>query len=348
MPGSVREGDFTSAHFLGLTPTGTAGALTTGRPAAVEDREAGRALARRLAAGPGEDGILARTSLHGLIDVLATRPPGATVLLDVATYPVGQWAARAVGAEVLTFRHRDAGDAARVAQRVRGRTVVVVTDAFCGSCLRPAPLSDLAEVARRRDGELVVDDTLAAGVLGRRTAASSVLGAGGAGTAAWLDAGPGGLVAVSSLAKGLSAPLAVVTGPAPRVQRLRRDGPTRVHAGPPTAADVGALRQALADPTLDTRRSRLAAAVLQVREVLQDLGLRPLGIPFALVATEGGRRDPLELHRALAASGTRALATTGRCTGRPTLSLCLRADHSAAELRTLQRALAAAVAGRAA
>lgn len=344
-PGSVRKPDFTSAHFLGLTPTGTPAALTTGRPA-VEDREVGQPLARRLAHGHSAgDGVLARTSLHGLIDVLATRSAGAAVLLDEAIYPIGRWAAEAVGAEVFTFRHHDAQHAAR---RLRGRgQVVLVTDGLCGSCLQPAPLAELAEVADRYGGEMVVDDTMAAGVLGRRSPAAPTLGTGGAGTAAWLGGTSKGWVTVASLAKGLSAPLAVITGPPARIEQIRREGPTRVHASPPTTADVSALEQALAE-NLDPRRCQLERAVHLVRSVLDKHGLRPLGIPFPVVATEGGRWDPLEIHRALAAADVRSLATTGRCTGRPTLTLCLRADHSVSDLRRLEQALVIAVTGRAA
>jgi 8-amino-7-oxononanoate synthase len=347
----VREGDFTSAHFLGLRPSGTSAALTTGRPAAVEDRESGRPLAHTWARRTGAaEGVLARTSLHGLVDALSTRAPGATILLDEAIYPISLWAAAAVGAArpgtvPLTFRHHDAHDAARKA--ARQRNVVLVSDGLCGSCLKPAPLRDLADVARRHDGELVVDDTLAAGVLGERDESARTLGTGGGGTTAWLGIEPGH-VTVASLAKGLSAPLAVVTGTVARIEQVRRDGPARVHAGPPTAADVAALRGALADDSLESRRARLARLVARVRRMMDELDLRPLGVPFPVVATEGGRSDPLELHRALAASGIRSLATMGRCTGRPTLTLCLRADQGDAELRLLERALRAAVSGRAA
>jgi len=345
----VPEGDFTSAHFLGLRPSGTSAALTTGRPAAVEDREAGAPLAHKLAHRLGAaDGVLARTSLHGLIDVLATRPRDTTVLLDEAVYPIARWAAGAVtsaaGGEVATYKHHDARDAQRQAAR---RRVVLVTDGVCGSCLRPAPLRALAELARRRGGELVVDDTLAAGVLGARDDAAWVLGHGGGGTAAWLGVEPGH-VTVASLAKGLSAPLAIVCGPAERVAQVRREGPTRVHAGPPTTADVAALRSALDDGSLDVRRSRLARHVVRVRRTLEDLELCPLGIPFPLLATEGGRGDPLEVRRALTGAGVRSLATTGRCTDRPTLSICLRADHAEREIARLEQALRVAVSGRAA
>ncbi len=340
----MRESDFTSAHFLGVSPAGTTAALTTGRPA-VEDPELGAPLARRLAHGRGAgDGVLSRTSLHGLIDVLATRTPGAMVLVDDALYPIGRWAAGAVEADVVPFRHHDAPHAER--QLPRRRPFVLLTDGLCGSCLQPAPLGELAGIADRHDGELVVDDTMATGVLGRRGPTARVFGSDGSGTAAWLGLSSDGWVTVASLAKGLGAPVAVVTGRPDRIGRIRTDGPTRVHAGPPTSSDVGALAQALA-ADLGPRRARLASTVVRVRAVVDDLGLRPLGIPFPVVATEGGRRDPLELHRALAAAGVRSLATTGRCTGRPTLTICLRADHVPAEVRRLENALAAAVTRRA-
>jgi 8-amino-7-oxononanoate synthase len=346
----VRDGDFTSAHFLGLRPSGTSAALTTGRPAVVEEHEAGRSLALTMARRIGTtDAVLTRTSLHGLVDALATREPGSTILLDEAIYPISQWAAGAVsfaqpGAHPMTFRHHDADDAARKAARLRN--VVLVTDGLCGSCLKPAPLRDLAEVARRHDGELVVDDTLAAGVLGARAGSSTAFGIGGGGTAAWLGVGPG--LTVASLAKGLSAPLAVIAGTTARIERVRRDGPARVHAGPPTAADISALRSAIGERTLDARRQRLARMAARVRRALDELELRPLGVPFPVVATEGGRSDPLAIHRALAASGIRSLATTSRCTGRATLTLCVRADQRNAEFDRLERALRTAVMGRAA
>lgn len=339
--------DFTSAHFLGLRPSGSSAALTTGRPAAAE-HDVGAPLALRLARAHGaEAGLLGRTSLHVLLDVLATRAPGSVVVVDEGAYPIGRWAAAAVSAEteVVTYAHHDVRDAARRLPRRSG--AVVLTDGLCGSCLRPAPLVDLADLVERRGAELVVDDTLAAGVLGRRAARATVLGRGGGGTWAWLGS-PATGVMVASLAKGLSAPLAVATGSAQRIRAVRDRGPTRVHAGPPTTSDVHALRGALEDATLDGRRDSLARCVLRVRRTLVDLGLRPLGVPFPVVATEGGRHDPLELQRLLIGSGVRTLATTGRCTGRPTLSLCVRHDHGPTELDRLEHALARAVGRRAA
>lgn len=333
--------DLTSGHFLGLRPAAVVGGpLTTGRPAVVGEPPLTSHVAARVARSVGTtDAVLARSSLHALLDAVACRPPGATVLVDEALYPVGRWAAAAATAEggtVCTYRHQDARDAAGSARRAQG-PVVVVTDGLCGSCLRPAPLASLAELAERRGGFLVVDDSLAAG-----------MGPGGSGTAGWLTPLPARMVWVASLAKGYAAPVAAVAGPGDLLARIREEGPTRMHSSPPSACDVDALRQVLADPTTPGRRERLARHTHRVRGELTRLELAPRGVPFPVVMTEGGRRDPLELQRRLAALGVRALATRGRCTGRPTLTLCLRADLTGAEVERVVRALGRAAAGAAA
>lgn len=328
--------DLTSGHFLGLRPAAVAGGtLTTGRPAVVGEPPLTLHVAARLARTVGAaDAVLARSSLHALIDAVSVRPAGATVLVDEAIYPVGRWAADAAtgegGTPVHSYSHQDPRDARRVARHARG-PVVVVTDGLCGSCLRPAPLVALAELAEGTGGHLVVDDSLAAGI-----------GPGGTGSAGWLTPRPVRFLWVASLAKGYAAPVAAVAGPEDLVGRVRADGPTRMHSGPPSTCDVDALRQGIADPTGPGRRARVARHVTRIREEMERLGLAPVGLPFPVVCTEGGRRDPLDLQRRLASLGVRTLATRGRCTGRPTLTLCLRADLAAWEVERVARALARA------
>ncbi len=340
--------DLTSALFLGPAPRVVlSGPLASGRPPVLDEPPGHRAAARAVARAQGaEHGLLARTSFHGLLDAIeAAASPGSTVLIDEHVYPVARWAAAAARvarrderAAIMTYRHLDADDARRRAHALPG-PVVVVTDGLCGSCLRPAPLAALAALARASGGWLVVDDTLAAGVLGRRTPEVGPLGAGGAGTAAFLGAPTQDLVVVSSLAKGYGVPLAVMTGPGVVVDRARRLGSARTHASGPTGADVAALA-ALAPPhELDRRRRRLARLVDRTRTAGRRLGLTPLGVPFAMVHLVGARR-PTELRDALASRGVRVLVTVGRCTGRCALTVCLRSDLGAADVDRLLDALA--------
>lgn len=344
--------DLTSALFLGPAPRVVlAGSLASGRPPLLDEPSGPRLAARALARANGaEDGLLSRTSFHGLLDAIeAAGSPSSTVLVDEHVYPVARWAAAAAARVpwrdrkdgIMSYRHLDAADALRCAHAAPG-PVVVVTDGLCGSCLRPAPLAALAAVARTTTGWLVVDDTLAAGVLGRRTPGVGPLGAGGAGTAAFVGAPADDLVVVSSLAKGYGVPLAVMTGPGVVVDRARRLGSARTHASGPTGADVAALA-ALAPPDeLERRRRRLARLVDRTRTGSRRLGLTPLGIPFAMVHLVGERR-PTELRDALASRGVGVLVTVGRCTGRCALSVCLRSDLRAADVDRLLGALARAI-----
>ena len=333
--------DFTSGLFLGLTHAGECGPgpLTTGTPAALREVAGSRLPAREIALAHGaERGLLARSSLHALIDVLLTvTEGGGQVLVDEHAYPISHWAtavARARGATVQTFRHHDARDARRLASR--SGSTVVLTDGWCGGCLRPAPLGGLLAVARGAGGVLVVDDSLAAGVLGRRTTTNRLFGVGGAGTPAWLGVADAELVWVASTAKGLGAPLAVVTGPARVLDRVAAEGPARTHASPPTRCDVAALRSAWRDPTLEARRRRLAGTVLRVRDGLGTLGLRPVGLPVPVVAVDaGGLGSVVALHRRLRVQGVETLVVRAACRGRAQLTICLRADHTGRDVDAL-------------
>lgn len=349
--------DFTSGLFLGLTHAGECGPgpLTTGTPAALREVAGSRTLAREVALAHGaERGLLARSSLHALVDVLLTvSRGGGQVLLDEHAYPISHWAAavaRAKGATVHTFRHHDAADARRRLARRPGRpgspgSPVVLTDGWCGGCLRPAPLADLLAVARGVGGVLVVDDSPAAGVLGRRTTTNRLFGVGGAGTPAWLGVAGSELVWVASTAKGLGAPLAVLTGPARVLDRVAAAGPARTHASPPSRCDVAALGSAWRDPTLEARRRRLAGTVLRVRDGLGTLGLPPVGLPFPVVAVDaGGRGSVVALHRRLRAHGVETLVVRAACRRRAQLTICLRADHTDRDVAALLGAVGRAAA----
>lgn len=346
--------DFTSGLFLGLTHAGACGPgpLTTGAPAVLKEAAGSRALAREIALAHGaERGLLARSSLHALVDVLVTvSRGGGRVLVDEHAYPISHWAAavaRAKGATVGTYRHHDVADARCLLDRRPGGdgSVVVLTDGWCGGCLRPAPLAGLLAAAREAAGVLVVDDSLAAGVLGRRTTTSRLLGVGGTGTPAWLGVAGPELVWVASTAKGLGAPLAVVTGPARVLDPVASEGPARTHASPPSRCDVEALRSAWHDPSLEPRRRRLAETILRVRRALTSAGLPPAGLPFPVVAVDaGGRTAVLALHRRLRERGVETLVVHAPCRRGVRLTLCLRADHTDRDVGALLDGLGRAAA----
>ncbi|MBO3089549.1 aminotransferase class I/II-fold pyridoxal phosphate-dependent enzyme [Cellulomonas dongxiuzhuiae] len=342
--------DLTSSLFLGLhhAAGGPGGwpSLTTGRAAALDEPAAARRVAARVAARLGAPaGVVHRSALHALVDVVDVLAPSA-VLVDVAAYPLVRLAAGATAPVVRTFGHHDVDDVARLlagepAGRGTGRGArtgrrpVVVTDGWCAACNRPAPLAALERVVRAAGGTLVVDDTQAFGVLGP----------GGSGTWRWAGGRPVGAVQVVSLAKGLGAPLTVTTGPRDVVARLAVHG-TRWHASPPTAADLRAADRATdpaSGPALARRRRRLWWLVRALRAGLRRRGLAVVGRPFPVVHVRVP--DPAQVARALRGRGVRALVLAPACLPEPVLTFVVTAEHAPADVEHALAAVRDAVRG---
>ena len=333
--------DFTSALFLGQHHP-SAGFrpwtdFTTGVPAALRELpEAGLLAASVSTRQQAEAGLVARSALHGLMDVLQALPrPGDLVLVDEGAYPLAQWACRAAearGVRVVTYPHF------RPPAVVRHSTTWVVTDGWCQGCSRPAPLGALQALVGKT-GRVIVDDSLAFGVLGRRSAESTF--GDGTGTARWLGLEHGNLLWLGSLAKAYGTPVTVITGDVGTIGRLTRHGGNRLHSSPPSAADLGAGLSALRNPRLPRLRARLYRLTHWLRQAFRDLGLPPLGLPFPIVGTPV---NSLQLARrwrsGLAERGVQTLVQLPRCRPGALLSAVVRADHTQADLDGLVRALA--------
>ncbi|MET1087153.1 MAG: hypothetical protein ABWY04_08535 [Arthrobacter sp.] len=333
--------DFTSALFLGQHHPSVGfrpwTEFTTGVPAALRELpEAGLLAASISTRQQAEAGLVARSALHGLMDVLQALPrPGDVLLVDEGAYPLAQWACRAAaarGVRVVTFPHF------RPPAVVRKTTTWVVTDGWCPGCGRPAPLGAMQALVGQ-SGRVIVDDSLAFGVLGRRSKGSGF--GDGTGTARWLGLGHSGLLWLGSLAKAYGTPVTVITGDAGTIGRLTRHGGNRLHSSPPSAADLGAGLSALHNPHLPRLRDRLYRLTQWLRQAFRDLGLAPLGMPFPIVGTPV---DSLQLARrwrsSLAERGLQTLVQLPRCRPGALLSAVVRADHQQQDLDRLVRALA--------
>jgi 8-amino-7-oxononanoate synthase len=340
--------DFTSALFLGRRHAAVTlppwPSLTSGRPAAMDEAPgAAEAAARVAAAVRSAAGVLHRSTLHALwdlVDLLAR--PGGSVAIDEAAYPLSRWAAAGAAARavrVTPYAHHDPGSLAGTA----GARPLVLTDGWCSGCGQPAPLAELGRVAAAHGGRLIVDDTLAVGLFGRRRGApGDPYGLGGGGTFAWLGQEPGAAVVVASLAKSYGSPVTVTCGPGELVARLRSYG-SRWHSSPATAAEVAAALAACTDETGNrARRRHLAGLVHRLRDGLLGLGLRVDPGPSPLVTVDGPAGQPLALHRALAAAGVAALLRRPRCRGGPVLTLAVSAAHRPRDIDEAVAALRAA------
>lgn len=348
MAGSLGPADFTSALFLGQRhpSTGLRGwtEFTTGVPAALrelpEAEKLARTVAERQEAGSG---LVARSALHGIIDVLQALPrPGELLLVDSGAYPLAQWACRAAvtrGVRVVTFPHF------RPPAVVPSGRTWLVTDGWCQGCGRHAPLGAMRALAAGTGGSLIVDDSLAFGVLGKRAVEGSF--GDGTGTVRWQGLRHDGVVWLGSLAKAYGTPVTVITGDCATVTRLARRGGNRLHSSPPSAADLAAGLGALGDHRIPRLRERLWRLTRWLRQAFRGLGLPPQGQPFPIVGTH---LDSLLLARrwrnALAARGVQVLVQLPRCRPGALLSAVVRTDHTQADLDRLVRGLAAVTGDR--
>ncbi|WP_433158557.1 aminotransferase class I/II-fold pyridoxal phosphate-dependent enzyme [Kribbella sp. CA-247076] len=332
--------DFTSSSFLGLRyGTGTLPSfttLTTGVPAVLHEPAAAHRIAATVAAAQGaQAGVVGRSALHALMDVMGMLPHrGDVVAIDAAAYPLAWWAAlraAANGAVVRKYPHHRPEFAAE-----SGRRLFLLTDGWCPGCNQPAPLRELQRAAVEAGGTLVVDDSLAFGVLGRRRRGDAF--GEGSGTPTWRGLDHQAILWVASLAKACGAPLAVTTGDRATIRRLARTGGNRVHSSPPSSADLGAATMALYGDHR-ARRSQLQSNVLRLRNRLRDLGLPVNGLPFPVVSIRVP--DAYEWWSELRSAGIRAVLQQSRCRPGVMLSVLVRADHSPADLDRLTAALRA-------
>ena len=348
--------DFTSALYLGLQhPSGSLRPwrqFTTGAPAALVEPAEAREIGRSLAELQGcEAATLATSTLHlawDLFDLLAQTP--ITLFMDAEAYPISRWGAQRAamrGTPVRTFPHHDAAALEReLSAAPRGRVPVIVTDGFCPSCGRVAPLADYLALARRCGGMLVADDTQALGVLGHAPSARMPYGQGGGGSLRWSGLHAPEALVFSSLAKGFGVPIAVLAGSRAWIRKYEEKSLTRVHCSPPSIATLRAAEHAVEVNRTwgDLLRHRLALLVRRFRKGLRALGISASGGLFPIqTLVLPPRVDAEILHRDLGNRGLRTVLRAGRNNAPPQLTLLLTAAQSQGAIQraveTIGRAL---------
>ncbi len=184
-----------------------------------------------------------------------------------------------------------------------------------------APLDDLAEIARRHDGVLVIDEAHATGVLGQM----------GRGLGAHLESG-GNVIALHTCGKALGAMGAIVTGPQVLCDFLVNRSRPFIYATAPSPFLTAIVRAALLICRFDNaRREKLGALVAFAgRQLAESCGVEPTGThiqPIVVGADERATR----LATAMQARGfdIRAVRppTVPEGTARLRLSLTLNVDE---------------------
>ena len=338
--------DFTSALYLGprVLPPPPGLVLSTGRPAAFGEADRARQVAQVVAQRQGlAASALAPSTLHLFHDVFRLMPANGVLLLEQRLYPVGQWGsqqARLRGLPVVCFNGLSQLKKLLRTYQQQGRTPWLVADGYHPG-RGPAPLAQYhAALAGCPGAVLLLDDTQAFGVLGAQPTAARPLGQGGGGSLCWhglSDAATGPeLLTITSLAKGLGVPVAVLAGRAARLRQFEQRSETRVHTSPVSAWHAWATEQAL---RLDARqgeaaRLQLGQRIGQLRAALGRVGLRPSGGWFPVQKLLPTRATAaLSLHQQLRQAGINTLLLAGeRRPGVPEIAFCLRADHSPAAI----------------
>jgi 8-amino-7-oxononanoate synthase len=349
--------DFTSSLYLDMRhPSRTIGGwpqLTTGKPAALEPPAHAAAIARALARLTGCDSaVLLPSTLHLFFDLFEMmRHDGISLHIDSGAYPIARWAAQrasALGVPMRAFRHFDAAAAwASVGVgAASGLRPVIVTDGFCPSCSRPAPLPEYLRCVAHAGGRLVIDDTQAVGIWGAHPTPRNPYGLGGGGSLRLRDIRSPRVVIGASLAKGFGAPVAVLAGNAALINRFERCSLTRVHASPPSAPVLQAAARAVSLNAAqgDELRRRLAALV---HDFQSWIGATGVVAPQSLFPVQGlvapHSADLGQLQRRLATQGVETVVVQG-CDGRQDrLTFVLGLRHTPADLGRAAAALARAL-----
>lgn len=241
----------------------------------------------------------------------------------------------ASGARFARYSHGDTESLAERMRRADGARAMVVTDGVFSMDGDVAPLAGLAEVCRKHQASLFVDDAHGIGVLGA--------GGGGAVEAAGLDAQDVPIL-MGTLGKALGTFGAFVAGSQPMVETLLQRGRSYVYttALPPAvaAASRAALRVMQDEPW---RRERVLAHVERFRRGAAELGVALLDsqTPIQPVVL-GGESDAVAASEALRLLGlwVPAIRPPTVPVGSSRLRITFSAAHSEAEVDRLLEALA--------
>lgn len=287
--------------------------------------------------------IAGSSTLHLFWDLFGWfAKPGIQIFVDDATYPIGRWGvARAAlaGVPVHYFPEHDV-EALRIAMDgSNGSRPVIVTDGFCPACDRAAPLREYVELAGSKDGWVVVDDSQALGLFGRH----------GGGSLRKFGLTGSNAILVSSLAKALGVPMAMLAGRALDVEQIREHSDVRVHCSPPSVPVLNAAACALKlnAESGDCLRSRLARRVARFRNCLKQLGLKGNRSLFPMQRLHlPGECSAEGIYERLLQHQVRCVLHRGRNNRRAQISFIITARHSLEDIDTAIYALESARGGK--
>jgi 7-keto-8-aminopelargonate synthetase-like enzyme len=253
-------------------------------------------------------------------------------LLDARAHGSLRDAALLVGCPAQEFRHRDAGDLARVLAKLGSRArPLVMTDGMFSHDGSIAPLAEYLALLPRH-GRLLVDDTHGVGTLGRR----------GRGTPELCGVRDARMVQTITLSKAFGVYGGAVLGPAAVIDAVQSRSRLFIGNTPPPLPLVNAALASLKVLRSDrSLRARLTSNIGRVKLLLRRHGWDTpmLNTPAPIIAVvPRSTAHAARLKRALLRAGVfpSFISYAG---GTPYFRFALSSEHTAAQLDALAQTL---------
>lgn len=347
--------DFSSSLYLGMRhlpqelPAWKS--LTTGSPAILNEPALNKQLAQQLAVLQGmEAGVLVPSTLHGLFDFFSAVDRKSVLFIDEQVYPLMDWASRIAtgrGIRVIPFPAQQVNRLATLIYMhvLPGQVPFILCDGWNPTTGLAAPLRKYLELLRPWRGYLFVDDTQALGILGAQPNDRQPLGFGGGGTLAWMGITSPSVISICSLAKGLGAPLAVMSGAKSFILPFEQKSLSRIHCSQVSNPIAGAAWRALQinQREGDQRRAQLISLIHTFQATVQRAGFQLKGGIFPVQTLElPSTEQALALYKHLQQYGIKALLLRGEGSLQvPLICFCISITQTPREYTFLQQCLKA-------
>ena len=337
--------DFTSSLYLGMHHSSAEltgwNQLSTGKPSALFEPPQSKILASKIANLQGlEAGYIAPSTLHLYYDLNSfLSQQKVMVFIDEKAYPVSKYGIEKLylnNIAVHPFRHQDAVHLVQLVNtKIKKRfQPVVITDGWCPQCGRPAPLDLYIEILKPFEGFIIVDDTQATGIFGKRNSQQGY-GSGGGGILQWLNVSAPNVICIASLAKGLGVPLAAITGSASFIELYKNESQTMECASPPGLVHLAAGLHALQINNFigDKRRGQLFKNVSIMKALLNAKGIRLSGGIFPVQSINFNDVNKANaVYNNLLKQGIQTVLTAGHNKAETAVTFIITSRHTRGEI----------------